>query len=586
MGRLQQFIGLVRRVRERKIVQWALAYLAGAWALLEVFELVGAQFGWALELRQGVTVVLGAGFFAVLVVAWYHGERGRQRVGVAEVVLLGALVGATVLLLLRLGPDDADPGDDPDAAGAPSVVRDRPAVAVLPFRNLSGDSIDRFFTDGIHEEIIARLSAVSGLDVIARTSVMRYRDHGSTAREIARDLNVDALVEGSVRRAGARVRIFAQLVEPETDVARWSGEWDRELRPDSIFEVQETIARGITTALDARLTRDEAERLAMRPTEDLQAYDYYLLGRERWRSRDPRALREALALFEAAVAQDPGYARAHAGMADVWAVMTWYDTVPPAETYPRARRAAERALALEPGLAEAHATLGLIAHEYDLDWDGAEAHLRRAIDLRPNYASAHHWYAILLSNRGRHQEAVRHGGRALDLDPFSTVIAGDVAAILWTAGRNEEALALLDEALTADPEPPPVVEFERATMLLYESRADRAAASLERWARLAGARDPRAIRVVAEAARDPGRTSEALGALAALEREGAADPIDLIPLYALLGDRRTALAAVEEAFTTRSPWLIWMGTLPWYDSLRAEPRFRTVMEDAGLPNGR
>jgi TolB-like protein/Tfp pilus assembly protein PilF len=576
---------LAKRLGERKFVQWALAYLAGAWAFAQAFDLVGEQFGWPMHVRQGMTVLLGVGFVGALVIAWYHGEKGRQRVSGPELLGLALLFGIAGLLVSRLDAGQETvlattiPADTPPA-------RDRPAVAVLPFANISGDSLDAFFTDGIHEEIILRLSRVGSLDVIARTSVMPYRERSLGARQIARELNVTALLGGSVRRAGRRVRITAELIAAEDEVAVWSDSWERELHPDSLFAVQEQIARSVAAALNAQLTRDEEAHLAVRPTHDLQAYDYYLLGRQRWAGRSTESLREAMSLFEAAIDRDPTYAPARAGIADTWAVLAWYDTVPPATAYPRARAAAFAALELDPDLAEPHATLGLVAHEFDGDWSAAETHFREAIRLRPNYAAAHHWYAILLSNLGRHEEAVEEAERALALDPLSTVVSGDVAGVFWTAGLPDRAIALLDRALDRDSVPPPVVELERAFILLYESVWDRAESSLVRWARLAGYPSPDRAGEIARAASGSAASPDALATLGDIENSGVATREDLIPLYALLGDRRSALEGVERAERGRSPWLVWMGTLPWYDSLRAEPRFRDVLTRARLPNGR
>jgi tetratricopeptide (TPR) repeat protein len=260
--------------------------------------------------------------------------------------------------------------------------------------------------------------------------------------------------------------------------------------------------------------------------------------------------------------------------------------VPPSVAYPRARAAAERALRLDPDLPEPYATLGLIAHEYEWDWARAERNFRRAIDLRPNYAAVHHWYAILLSNLGRHDAAVAEGMRALSLDPLSTIISGDVAGVLWTAGRTADALAMIDQALDRDPSPPPIVELERAIMRLYAGQHEPAIESLERWAAIAGLPDPRITRAIADAVRDPAQRARARQALATIESAGAADRETLIPLYALIGDRRSALDGVERAHAARNPWMVFMGTLPWYDSLRSEPRFRAVLDAVGLPNGR
>lgn len=469
MARLRQ---LVETTKNRKLVQWAIAYLAGAWAFAQAFELVGAQFDWPIRVRQATTILLGVGFFAALVIAWYHGEKGRQRVSGAELIGLALLFGIAGLLVARLDARETGDAQVPTTSVASLDARERPAVAVLPFTNLSDDPQDAFFADGIHDEIIVRLSRVSGIDVIARTSVLRYRDRGLSAAEIARELNVGALLEGTVRRSGRRVRIVAELISGAEQTTTWSGDWDRELHPDSIFDVQEEIARSVAAALDATLTNDEERRLATHPTHDLEAY----------------------------------------------------------------------------------ATLGVVAHEFEWNWPRAEANFQRALQLRPNYAAAYHWHAVLLSNLGRHEEALDAGRRALALDPLSTVISADVAGIFWAADSADRAIELLDQAIARDVQPPPIIELERAVILLYESRWDRAATSLAAWARSAAFDDPDAMRGLAAAAAGNGSRDDALATLARVELSGAASREDLIPLYALLGDTPSALDGVERAATTRNPW--------------------------------
>jgi serine/threonine-protein kinase len=264
--------------------------------------------------------------------------------------------------------------------------------------------------------------------------------------------------------------------------------------------------------------------------------------------------------------------------------LAWYDTVPASRSYPTARKAADRAIELDPDLAEAYATLGVIAYEFEWDWARAEANFRRALELRPNYAAARHWYAALLSNLGRHGEAIAEGEGALALDPLSTVISADVAGVLWSADSTDRAIALLDHAIARDVAPPPIIEMERATILLYESRWDSAAESLERWARVAGFADAAAVRRIAAAASGDLERAGALDTLAQMEAARAASREDLIPLYAILGDIDAALEGAERAAATRNPWVIWMGTLPWYDLLREEPRFQAVLANVGLPN--
>lgn len=456
------------------------------------------------------------------------------------------------------------------------------SVAVMPFRDLSPESDQGYFAEGVAEEILGTLSHVRGLKVAARTSSFALAGRGMDVRSIGRTLGVASVLDGSVRKSGDRVRIRAELVGTGDGFELWSSTFDGELT--DIFVLQEEIARSIARALEVTLQPSVGTGPATMTR--LEAYDLYLLGRHRWAGRDVQGLRRAIEYFESAIARSPDFAPAHAGLADAYQALPWYDdTVIPGDVLDRARVAAIRAIELDPDLAEAHASLGVIAAEYEWDWESAERHLTHAIELSPSYAPAHHWYQTLLSNLGRYEEALRHGRRALELDPLSAVIAGDVAGTFATAERWDEAFDLLDRLVQMEGAIP-LHHFERAVYLLWAERIDEGSMELVRWAGERGVEGPNRLNVVGRAMIDPSVRPRALELVAELEDLGTLGSDQAIPLHAMLGDLAGALDRVERAVAMRSGWVTYMGTLHWYDGLRAEPRFADILDSIGLPNGR
>ena len=303
----------------------------------------------------------------------------------------------------------------------PAPEADRLRIAVLPLVNISPDPADAYFADGMTEELIYSLSKVCCFRVIAQTSVIPYRGVKKPASLIGRELRVGTLLEGSVRKAGNRVRITLQLIDVQSEEHLWSEAYDRSL--EDLLAVQSDVAQRVAEALQVRLAPREKERLDTQATGDLDAYMLYLKGRHLWNARTEDGARNAIELFRAAIALDPAYALAYSGMADAYCLL---------DDRPKAMEAAEKALALDPGpgLAEAHASLGLIREQFSKDIAGAEEELQRAIALNPSYAMARHWYAILLTVEGRNEEALAQLRKALELDPFSPVSAALAAELL------------------------------------------------------------------------------------------------------------------------------------------------------------
>jgi adenylate cyclase len=319
-----------------------------------------------------------------------------------------------------------------------TTQRDKRRIAVLPFANISQDSKDEYFADGMTEELISTISNMSGLSVISRTSVMGYKGANKKIREIGQELEVGSVLEGSVRKAGNRMRVTVQLIDVESDKHLWAQSYDREL--DDVFAVQGDIAKRVAEALRIKILPEEEKRIEKRPTKDIDAYAFYLKGRSQWNKRSDEGLRSAIDFFQKAIAIDHGYALAYSGIADSYAVLAINGHIPKTEGLPKAKRYATRALEIDDTLAEAHVSLAMVLEAHDWDWTRSEREFRRAIEINPSYATAHHWYALLLQLLGRFDEALKEIHRAQELDPLSMVINSAIIWVYNTAGEYDKAI--------------------------------------------------------------------------------------------------------------------------------------------------
>jgi len=445
------------KLRRRKVVQWGLAYAAGAWALLQVIGFAADTFDWPRLIQQFASIGLFVGLPVVLVVAWYHGDRGQQRVSGTELAILSVLLalggGALWLYGQRNGqvPAASAPPAAPTTAQGSSAasVDERPSIAVLPFENRSDQQKDAFFVDGIHDDILTQLSKVSALKVISRTSVEQFRDTKLPTKAIAEQLGVKSILEGGVQRAGDRVRINVQLIDAANDTHLWAESYDRELTAANIFAIQSEVAAAIAGALKATLTAGEKARVDAIPTRSLEAWETYQLGRQRMARRTSESLAEAEKFFRKAIDLDPGFALAYVGLADTLQLQTGYSGRPLQTTLAAAEEAASKALTLDPSLAEAWTSKGGIAMNRGDDRQ-AEELLRKAIELNPNYATAHHWLSSVLANSGREKEELEHAKRAVELDPLSAVINIALGGALERTGRFDEAAARYGRAIQID----------------------------------------------------------------------------------------------------------------------------------------
>ena len=442
------------RLRRRKVVQWGIAYAAGAWGLLQGLAYVTTTFHWPEYIQQGVTLALLIGLPIMLVLAWYHGDRGEQRLSAAELTILTLLflVGGGIFWLYQRGGDaPAASTHEPAAPASPANTADGgPSIAVLPFENRSDEHKDAFFVEGIHDDILTQLSKISALKVISRTSVERFRKTELPLKAIAAQLGVKSILEGGVQRAGDRVRINVQLIDAGTDAHLWAETYDRELTAENIFAIQTELAAAIAGALKAALTPAEKARANAVPTRNLEAWEAYQLGRQRMSTQASMNLSDAVKYFQKAINLDPEFALPYSGLADALISQIGWGGVPESTNLPRAEQLARKALQLGPNLAESWTTSALVAVKKGQN-DRAEAEYRKAIALNPNYATAYMRLAGLLQSTGRSEEALAYSKKGLDLDPLSSASNFMNARNLATAGRFDEAEAGYRKVITLDP---------------------------------------------------------------------------------------------------------------------------------------
>jgi serine/threonine protein kinase/tetratricopeptide (TPR) repeat protein len=466
---------------------------------------------------------------------------------------------------------------------SPPLVDPR-SIAVLPFENLSADPQNEFFSDGLAEDILNALGHVSGLRVAARTSSFSFRDTASDIRAIGAVLRVAHVLEGSVRRAGTRVRVTVQLVEAATGYRIWSDRYDREL--SDIFEVQDEIARAIAGQLEGALGVRPGGRLVRLATKNMEAYDLYLQGRAQILRRG-RGIEEGARLFQRAVDLDPDFAPAWAGLADAYTVRGQWGLAPPDETMPQAIEAARRAIALDDGLGEAHCALGGALMLYERDFAGAEREFRRGLELNPQHTQGRVWYALFCGQwiHGRMEEGVSGTREALDRDPLSAYAMSLHAFALGTARRTSEAVAMSRRAIAQDPDSL-LSRWIHGHCCHWDGRFGEAVAAFEMAAVVSG-RAPYVLEYLCTTYADWGRAGDArllYDEVMARAAEEYTPRAGLALAAAAAGHMDRAIDLAEESFAAREPALVLYGRhFPDYWRLRADPRFTAILERLALP---
>ena len=456
------------------------------------------------------------------------------------------------------------------------------SLAVLPLENISGDKEQEYFADGMTDALIAELGQIGSLRVISRTAVMRFkgtRPQGGL-EEIARQLNVDALIEGSVLRSGDRVRVTAELIGTVPERHLWARSYERDLR--DVLNLQGEIARSVADEVSAKLTPDVQARLTRARPVDPDAYRLYLLGRYQFSKRTLPAFEKSIQLFQHVLEEDPDNALAYAGLAESYGILPFYSGAMPKDAFPKAKAAALKALELDNSLAEAHAALGFVLLYSDWDWLAAESELKRAIELKPSYVVGHHWYAEYLSAMGRHEQAIAETRRAQDLDPLSPLMSTIGASALYRARRYDEAIEQSRKTLELDPNYG-IAHDDLASSYVRKGMYDQAMTEYVEAERLIGTPfDADKAYVYAMT----GRKRQALAILYKLTEQWKQKEIQALPIayvYLGLGENERALDWVEKAYEERDPDMTFLNVRPWVDPLRSDPRFQHLLRRMNFP---
>ena len=577
--RMKSFFAELKR---RNVYKVAVAYAVAGWLFIQAASIVLPTFeapGWTMKV---LIAALLLGFPLAVTLAWAFeitpeglkrekdvaptasvtAHTGRKLVGLT-IVLAAIATGLLAFQFLR---------------PRGSVSADVPAksIAVLPFENLSDEKANAYFAEGVQDEILTRLAKVADLKVISRTSTQRFKSSPSDLPQIAKQLGVLHILEGSVQKSGDSVRVNVQLINALTDAHLWAEIYDRKLV--DLFSVESDIAKTIADTLQARLTGSEKTAIAKRPTVNAAAYELYLKGRYFWNKRTGSDLKTALDYFTQAIAADPNYAAAYAGQADAALLIPIYSAGTPDEYFPRAKAAARRAIELDDSSAEGHTALGQLLCVNDLNFSESAREFQRAIELNPNYATAHHWYSnSLLVADGRFDEAVREAKRAVEVDPLSLIINADLGSTLIVARRYDEAIAQLRRTVALDN------NFGYAHWnlgLAIYLKGDRTAAIAEFEKARAIEPSPDVLGLLGRAYAEAGRKEEARQILKLLNEtaeHGYVRHSLLAHISIGLGDKAAAIKVLAEDYHRDNGDLLWLKVDPLLDPLRDDPRFKELV---------
>jgi TolB-like protein/Flp pilus assembly protein TadD len=557
-------------------------YGVTAWLLVQIAATIETPLNLPDWFDTFVIVLVILGFPIALIMSWsfdltpqglVRDEGGmatvRPRGRALEYALIGLLVVAVGWVFYRVELDDRRP------QGALEN-----SIAVLPCDSFSTDTENEYFAASLHEAMVDQLVKIRSLDVIARTSVLQYADAARPITEIAQELRAKSVIECSVAYGDGRIVISAQLVDGETGIHIWSERYNREFK--DIFGIQADIAINVANALEAELSREEQDTLEKPPTDSPEAYALYMKGRHFWNLRSEALMESALGVFHEAIELDPNFALAQVGIADVWIFRGWYSVLPPQETFPKAKEATEKALAIDPGLAAAHASRAHIYLEFDYDWEAAEREYKLAIELDPKYAIGHHWYGGYLSAAGRHDEAMEQALLARELEPVSLIINTWVGLRHYFAGRYPMAVEAIGYALDLDPDFAPA-HWHLSWAYEQLGEFDAAIASAEKA--VAISKNPVYLASLGHAHAKAGHVEDARRILAELDRLALTQHVSafhVAVIYGALGDVDNAFLWLDRAYDERAPWIGYMQVDPRLDPLRSDPRFESLLKQARL----
>ena len=575
-------------LKRRNVYKVAVAYAIVGWLLVQVTTQVFPIFeipNWALRL---IVLAIIIGFPIALVIAWAfeltpEGLKRTEDVDLATqtrrkshawiyVVIVGVLLSVGLFFVGRY-----------TAQNTTSAVRtESPAksIAVLPFDNATRNADTEYLSDGISEALINSLTELQQLKVIARSTAFRYKGKQIDPQGVGRELNVRTVLMGVVRQVGDRLNVQVDLVDATTGAQLWGQEYERKLA--DVLAVKQALVREVTEKLRLKLTGEQQQRLTQRDTTNPEAYQFYLRGRYYWNKRTAENLRKAMEQFQQAADRDPNYALAYVGLSDSYVLLENYAGTPANETLPKAKAFAERALQIDNSLAEAHTSLGYVYNNL-WQWKEAEDEFKRAIELNPNYPTAHHWYSLYLLDAGRVAEAKAEIKRAHELDPLSLIIGTTVTYAYLAEGDATFATAQSKKVVELDPNFPRGHEY-LGLAYLEQGRYPEAIAELQKAVELSG-RERWPLRDLGYGYAISGKRAEAQAVIKELVgkyEKGHAIGQDLAAVYAGLGDKDQAFAWLEKDFQTRSGLLGWTRWTPAFESLRSDPRFSELLRRIGL----
>ena len=570
-------------LKRRNVYKVAVAYAVVGWLLIQVATQVFPFFeipNWGVRLAVLLIVV---GFPIALVIAWAFeltpggikrteeadrvypsGSRGRAWIYV--VISAGLLSGGLFFLGRYTAPNENKIGNVPAKS-----------IAVLPFENLSRDPDNAYFAEGIQDEILTRLAKVADLKVISHTSTQRYKSSPNDLPQIAKELGVANILEGSVQKSQDQVRVNVQLINAATDAHLWADSFDRKLI--DIFAVESEIAAKVADTLQAKLTGAEQHAISMQPTQNTEAYQLYLKGRYFWNKRTGPDLQKAIDYFKQAIEKDPSYALAYVGLGDSYILLSGFGAAPPQNSFPLAEAAAKKALEIDDNLAEAHTTLGFILCVHHLNFADSIREFERAIALNPNYATAHHWFGDgPLLAVGQFDRAIAEGKRAVELDPLSVIITADLGADFLVARRYDEAIEQFHKAIDLDP------RFYYAHWNLaqaLEMKGDLRGALTEYKKAVELDDDPFVLALLGQAYAKLGQRDEALKILAQLPQIAAhryVPSYSFALLHMALGEKGKAIEWLERSYHDGAGLdIIFLKVDPMLDPLQKEPRFQALV---------
>ncbi|PYI45252.1 MAG: hypothetical protein DMF11_12885 [Verrucomicrobia bacterium] len=587
-------------LKRRNVYKVAVAYAVVAWLVIQVSSTVLPTFHAPEWVVQTLVMLVALGFPIALVIAWAFEAtpEGIKRTEVADampaaarqkkhawiyIVVIGGGISVALFFVGRYSamrtaaprPASAElrRGEQSEAAAvAPK------SIAVLPFDNLSRDPDNAYFCEGVQDEILTRLAKVADLKVISRTSTQHFKSAPDNLPQIAKQLGVAHILEGSVQKASDQVRVNVQLINAVTDAHLWADTYDRKLT--DIFAVESEIAKTIAETLQARLSGSEKQMMAAAPTTDTIAYELYLKGRFFWNKRTGADLKRAIDYFKQAIAKDPNYALAYAGLADSYTLLSVFSAASPHDSIPQARAAAKKALELDNTLAEAHASFGRILSGYDYDFERAIAEFERAIQLNPNYATSYHWISNgPLTARGEFDRAIAEGKRAVELDPLSMIDNADLGQVYFYAHRYDEAISQVGKALEIDPHSY-LAHFYLGQIYQIQGHLTEAIAEYQKAVELDD--DPQALAFLGQAQARIGQHDKAQKILSRMTEEAKSRYVSAYSfalMFIALGDKERAIDALERAYREGAANdIITIKVDPMLEDLRGHPRFEALAE--------